>query len=261
MRPTRLQPFDGARRTGTVTVRARSGRHALRAVVVTGVALVASGCIEIDGVLAVNPDGSAINRTEIRLATKTVRDLDRDAAAAKRKRPAAAADETKSFAEMCASLGDPAERTGGTPPLPAPKTMTAAVSTRGTWTICTVTETIPDPAGYYTQISAQLGMTDERFERTESGDAYRFVSNLRLSRLLAAMQAKPGELDALAELRTLVPARAQLAFAITSARIADTDGRVAAEGKSVRWTYPIRRLLDPRPHAPPLAARATIHFR
>jgi hypothetical protein len=87
-------------------------------IVAVATAVICAGCVELDGVLDVKPDGSAINRTEIRLETKVVRDLDRAAAAAKRKRPTPPAEETQSFAEMCALLADPNDRARGTPPLP-----------------------------------------------------------------------------------------------------------------------------------------------
>lgn len=231
--------------------------------IVVTASLLLSACVELDGVLEVKPDGSAINRVEIRVTDAVVREVDRQARAAKRqgKRDG----DAQTFAQMCNSAfaSSPDSKSEIDAKLPVVPT-TGAVSTRGKWTICTITETIADPAGHYTQIASAFGLSpdDEKLERLPDGNGYRYKSSLRFVKVLqAAMGADaiaPKDID---EFRRAIPASAKLTFAITSQRIADTDGKLDPDGRTARWSYPLRRLLDRSPTAPPLDSRAVILFR
>ena len=135
--------------------------------IIAGIAAIScAACVEIDGVLVFKPDGSAVNRIEVRIASAVVRDLDREAAKAKRN-ATGTHDEQASFADMCKALAEPStlpsDAEAKAPRVPT----TATVGTRGTWTTCTIVETIADPADYYTRIAEAYGYAspDERFER------------------------------------------------------------------------------------------------
>jgi hypothetical protein len=239
------------------------GLRRVKVLCLTGVLVLAfplAGCIEVDGVLSVKPDGSATNTVEIRVADAVAKELNRQALAARRKGQKSS--DALAFADLCASLAKPADM-GAKPDAPFPKVPTTArASKRGSKSVCTVTETISDPVNHFAAVTRALDLKpeDEQFDRAADGNSYRYASSLQFARVLE-MAHGSGSGAVMDEMRRELPASAKLTFAVSSQRISDTDGTLDATGRTARWSFPLRVALDRRPSTPPLKSRAMIHFR
>lgn len=161
--------------------------------------------------------------------------------------------------DMRSTLGSSGDDKGA---MPLPK-MAGDVSARGGFVVCTFKTTLNDPMKQYADAMKAGGFNNAvyQFERLPEGTGYRISTTFKMSDVAQGQTMSDEERQGLAMMSGMIPREMTTSITIAGVKIANTDGVVAADGKSVTWKIPLHRFLDARAEAEPIKMTADVYFK